>query len=218
MKTIESRIIVLLLCCVVVCTALVGGIAISFSQDVIDTDSEQILTLLCEKYAGELDALMGRIEQSVDTLAFDAQDQLEDAQRLSDPDYLEQYTARIQSTALSAVYSTSGALAVYVRYNPEFAPPTSGLYWGREGEDLELVELEKTDLALYDPSDEEAEWYYLPVGRGEPAWISPYLDSQPNKLIISYVVPVYKDDMLVGIVGMDIDCAALEKLVKEIRI
>lgn len=218
MKTIESKIIALLLCCVIVCTALVGGIAISFSQEVVDTDAQQILTLLCDKYAGELDALMGRIEQSVDTLALDARDRLESTQRLSDPDYLEQYTNQIQDTALAAVYSTSGALSVYVRYNPELAPPTSGLYWGREGEDSELRELEKTDLALYDPSDEEAEWYYIPVGRGEPAWISPYLDSQPNKLIISYVVPVYKDDVLVGIVGMDIDCEVLERLVKEITI
>lgn len=214
----ESKIIALLLCCVIACTALVGGIAISFSQDVVDTESRQILTLICEKYAEELDALMGRIEQSVDALAIYAEDCLESAQQLSDPEYLEQYTSRLQFTALSMMYSTRGALAVYVRYNPKLAPPTSGLYWGRESEDAEPYEPEKTDLSVYDPLDQQAEWYYIPVSRGEPSWISPYVDEYPNKLIISYVVPIYKDGTLVGVVGMDIDCRVLEQLVDEITV
>lgn len=218
MKTFESKIIALILCCVIACTALVGGIAISFSQDVVDTGSRQILTLMCEKYAEELDALMGRIEQSVDALAIYAESRLESAQQLSDPDSLEQYTSRLQSTALSMMNSTSGALAVYVRYDPKLAPPTSGLYWGRENEGAEPYEPEKTDLSVYDPSDKAAAWYYIPVSRGEPAWISPYIDEYPNKLIISYVVPIYKDGTLVGVVGMDIDCRVLERLVDEITV
>lgn len=218
MKTIEARLIILILCCVIACSALVGGIAISFSQSVADSDSQQIMTLMCDKYTEELDSLMICIKQSVDTLALYVESELESIERLGDDEYLEQYTERLQSAALNCVYSTKGALTVYIRFEPELTHPTSGLYWGREVGENELQKLPTTDLSAFDRSDKWVEWYYLPMDQGSPAWIAPYRNQPMNMLVISYIVPVYKDGVPIGIVGMDIDCGELEHLVESIAV
>lgn len=218
MKTIEAKLIILILCCVIACSALVGGIAISFSQSVADSDSQQIMTLMCDKYTEELDALMVCVEQSVDTLALYVESELESVERLSDEEYLELYTEKLQSAALNCVYSTKGALTVYIRFEPELTHPTSGLYWGREGDENELQQLPTTDLSAYDRSDKWVEWYYLPMDQGTPAWIAPYRNQPMNMLVISYIVPVYKNGVPIGIVGMDIDCGELEHLVESIAV
>ncbi|MDE6031380.1 MAG: HAMP domain-containing protein, partial [Oscillospiraceae bacterium] len=55
-------------------------------------------------------------------------------------------------------------------------------------------------------------WYYIPVNNGKPTWLEPYLNENIGVYMISYVVPLYKDGVSLGIVGMDIDFSMIENL------
>jgi len=72
--------------------------------------------------------------------------------------------------------------------------------------DAEFKSLTPTDFSSYDKDDlEHVGWYYIPVNNGKPTWMEPYLNSNINVYMISYVVPIVIDNVKVGIVGMDID-------------
>lgn len=43
------------------------------------------------------------------------------------------------------------------------------------------------------------------MDQGEAAWTQPYYSSYLNRYIISYLRPIYKDGVMVAIVGIDID-------------
>lgn len=72
-----------------------------------------------------------------------------------------------------------------------------------------------TDFSMYDSDDlEHVGWYYIPVQNGAPIWMDPYLNSNINVYMISYVVPIYsKDGTSIGIVGMDIAFTSLTDMV-----
>lgn len=220
MKSIQTKFIALILGCVLLCSTVIGGAGILNAKRVVDAGSAQMLNLMCEKKAGELDALLSRIEQSVKTLSLYALDQLESVNRLkSDPDYVEEYTASLEPVAINAASNTEGALAVYVRYNPSFTPPTSGLFWSKTDKDGSFQRLTPTDFSGYNPSDSEhVGWYYIPVKAGAPIWMSPYLNQNIDVKMISYVIPIYMDNETVGVVGMDIDFGIVESLVDSIRV
>lgn len=207
MKSIQTKFIVLILLCILLCATFIGGVGVINSQRVVDRDSAQIMNLMCSDKANELNALLNRIEQSVETLALYTSEQLENVELLkSDADYMEEYTSKLEAIAVNAASNTEGALAVYVRFNPEFAPPTSGLFWSKTALSGTFQQLTPTDFSNYSPEDvEHVGWYYIPVKNGKATWISPYLNQNINVYMISYVIPIYRNNETVGVVGMDID-------------
>ena len=112
---------------------------------------------------------------------------------------------------------TNGAVTVYLRYNPNYSNPTSGVFAQRQSVDSELQCLTPTDFSMYDESDvEHVGWYYLPVQAKEAIWMSPYMNENINIYMISYVVPLFAEDgTSIGIVVMDIDFSQITDLVDE---
>ena len=152
--------------------------------------------LLCNERAQNIDALLSRIEQSVDTLANYSMEELEDVDRFkTDSSYVDEYTEYIQNVAVNAANNTEGALAVYIRYNPEFSESTSGLFWSKTALDGSFQELTPTDFSSYNPDDiEHVGWYYVPVKSGKATWMAPYMNKNINVQMISYVVPLYANN------------------------
>ena len=220
MKSIQTKFIILILGCVLLCSTVIGGAGILSAKKVVEADSAQILNLLCDQKSSEMDAQLLRIEQSVKTLSVYAQSQLESVNRLkTDPNYVSQYTALLEPVAINAARNTEGALAVYVRYNPTFTPPTSGLFWSKTDRDGSFQRLTPTDFSIYSPTDiERVGWYYTPVKAGKPIWMLPYNNQNLNVRMISYVIPLYMNNETIGVVGMDIDFSVVEKLINNIRI
>lgn len=220
MKSIQTKFIVLILGCIFLASAVVGGAGILNSQQVVDKDSAQIMNLVCSEKTQELNALLSRIQQSVKTLAVYAASQLESVDRLkNDREYTEAYTRKLETVAVNAAGNTEGALAVYVRFNPEFTPPTSGLFWSKTTLDGSFRRLVPTDFSGFSPEDvERVGWYYIPVKNGRATWMTPYLNRNINVQMISFVIPLYMDNQTVGVVGMDIDFSVLTDIVKGIQV
>ena len=168
MKSIQTKFIALILGCVLLSSVVIGGAGILNAQRVVDADSAKIMNILCEQKASELDALLSRIEQSVKTLSLYTLDQLESVERLkTDADYIAAYTRELESVSVNAAGNTEGAMAVYVRFNPEFTPPTSGLLWSKTERSGAFQQLTPTDFSGYSPSDvEHVGWYYIPFFTG----------------------------------------------------
>ena len=137
----------------------------------------------------------------------------------SDPEVVSAYTKRIQNVAVNAANNTEGALAVYIRYNPEFSEPTSGIFWSKTALEGRFQELTPTDFSRYSPDDvEHVGWYYLPVKSGKAIWMSPYVNKNINVEMISYVIPLYADSTTIGVVGMDIDFGIIKDSVRSIHL
>lgn len=217
MKSIQTKFIALILGCVLLCAVVIGGAGVLSAGKVIDTDSAQLMNRICSEKTTELDALLSRIEQSVKTLSVYTTDQLQSVDELkTNHEYMEEYTKKLEGVAINAADNTEGAVAVYVRYNPDFSPPTSGLFWSKSEKNGRFQQLTPTDFSSFSPSDtEHVGWYYLPVKAGKPVWMEPYLNKNINIRMISYVIPIYKDNETIGVVGMDIDFGIIEKLIAD---
>ena len=115
---------------------------------------------------------------------------------------------------------TNGAVTAYLRYNPNYSNPTSGVFAQRQSVDSDLQCLTPTDFSMYDESDvEHVGWYYLPVQAKKAIWMSPYMNENINIYMISYVVPLFAEDgTSIGIVGMDIDFSQITDLVDKTKV
>lgn len=220
MKSIQTKFITLILGCVLICSTVIGGAGIINAERVVDEDAAQLMNYRCSELASEMDALLSRIELSVKTLTVFTNDHLESVDQLkNDEAYMKAFTDQLESVAVNAANNTEGAVAVYVRFNPDFAPPTSGLFWSKTNLNGSFQRLVPTDFSKYSPTDaEHVGWYYIPVKNGKATWLAPYSNENINVQMISYVIPIYKENETVGVVGMDIDFDIIKNMINDVHI
>ena len=175
MKSIKGKIVTLVAICAVVSTLINGTFSYQGAAKIINQDANRIISMECENGGQQIESMLSQVEQSVDTLAELATQSLTDLQAFQTSDtYVEEYTKALESFALESAKNTNGALTYYIRYNPEFTNPTSGIFATRDSADADFEQLTPTDFSMYDPSDlEHVGWYYIPVQNGAATWMDP---------------------------------------------
>ena len=217
MKSVRAKLIASILICSLFTSVLIGVLAISNSARTAGKDAMTKMQLTGQKKAEEINSTIQKIEQSVDTLSEVAMSNFDYDSFRQSKDYADTYTETVQQAVLDFANHTNGAVTVYLRYNPNYSNPTSGIFAQRQSLDSDLQCLTPTDFSMYDESDvEHVGWYYLPVQAKEAIWMSPYMNENVNIYMISYVVPLFAEDgTSIGVVGMDIDFSQITDLVDE---
>ncbi len=220
MKSIKTKIIVTVILCSLVSTFICGAISIVNSVSTSYEDSQQEMQLKCVSQSDELDTMMQNVSQSVEMVYSIAVAKLEHAASFrTSRDYVDTYTKQMLPILMQSAQNTKGALTAYIRYNPEFTEPTSGLFLTRDNSDSEFESVTPTDFSMYDPSDvEHVGWYYIPVQNGKETWMEPYLNSNIGVYMISYVIPIEVDGESIGIIGMDIDFSEFTNTIDSLSI
>lgn len=175
MKTMKAKVIISVILCSLMSALICGSISIVNSGTVSYENSKKEMALSCENHSMKLNDMMVQVEQSVDTLYSVALQNLDDVSKFkSDTAYVNSYTEKMESILLEFANHTQGALTAYIRYNPEFAEPDSGLFLTRDDSNSEFASVTPTDFSMYEPDDlEHVGWYYIPVENKEPTWMYP---------------------------------------------
>lgn len=205
MKSIQTKIIVLIMMVVMLCSIVIGGIGVLHLESLSDQNSAQIMNLSCREEGKKLGQTFHSIEQSVKIIAQNSISK-QGMEKVLKSDTLRGILIEdLRPIVLASAKSTDGAVAVYVHFNPEIAPADSGIFYSKTLVKESFYEQPVTDLSKVRPEEMDTmDWYYKPVEVGEAVWLEPYYNGKIEELVISYVVPIYQDELLIGIAGMDV--------------
>ena len=200
--------------CTILSSAVVGVMSIIYSSAYMGDDLASIMHEECDNTAADINAYLSRVEQSVDTVSDITMNELTDFSSFqTSSEYVTTLTGELEQSLYSAASNTDGAICAYIRYNPDFTEPTSGLFMTRNSTAEEFQSVTPTDFSVYDKTDiSHVGWYYTPVNNGAPTWMVPYYNDNVGIYMISYVVPLFRDGVNVGIVGMDIDFTMVQNI------
>lgn len=212
--TITKKISIMAAACTTIASIAVGTLSILNANSALDSDADRIMETAQSSISSDINSYLSKIEQSVDTLAETAMSDLDDFEAFkTDSAYVDAYTDKLEQLLLSSAGNTDGAICAYIRYNPDFTEPTSGLFMTRNSTDEAFQSVTPTDFSTYDKTDiAHVGWYYTPVNNGGPTWMNPYLNENVGIYMISYVVPLFRDGVNAGIVGMDIDFTTVQDI------
>ena len=220
MKSIQTKLCFLLATLFIISSFVLMITARLKNREIINTDTTEILNNSADFYACQIDDLFDSSEQSVRSLYNFAQKRAEvHGEFLTDEKQRDEFTQDIAELGKSIAENTEGAMAVYLRYNPDDFGPTSGFWYTIDLSDGSWQSSEPTDMSLYDKDDiEHVGWYYIPVEKGEALWMDPYYNRNLGVEMISYIIPYYKDGYTIGIIGMDISMDLLRDAVSSIPV
>ncbi len=218
-KSIQTKIIILILIGILFSSLTIGGLGIHSFKKELDKSVVSTMNLTCQEKAEELNNILGRIEQSTEVMAVLSVNHLESMERLHEDAYRKNYIEHLRNAAYDIAINTDGAIGIYLRLNTDVAGGTEGFYWLIDEESGDLVIEPNTDILRYDKADtEHVGWYYQPVAAGKAIWMDPYENQNIYRTIVSYTMPIFKDNELIGIVGMDVDWSYITDSVDEISI
>ena len=204
-RSIHAKLILLVVLSVLVSALCIGGICLFRMQKLVQHDLEVDMDIFCRDEAANLDYLMGQIEQSVNIIAGSFKDKITSIDYVTDDRLRDECTEEIKRGIQTITEHTDGCIASYMRFNPELSTPTAGVFMQRASK-RNILDLVPTDISAYDSTDvEHVGWYYIPLSEGCATWMEPYKNENIDIYMISYVIPMYQDGELLGVVGMDID-------------
>lgn len=219
MKSIQAKIISLIMMAVILCSVVIGGIGIWHIKNVSQVNSAQIMNLRCREEGKRIEHILHSIEQSVKIIAHNTVQTQKMEKVLGDNSLRVMFIEKLRPILLATANSTDGAVAVYVHFNPEVAPSDSGLFYSKTKFNDNFLVQKVTDLAAVAQGDKEsASWYYEAVEAGKPVWLEPYDNGKVEGEVISYVVPIYQGDLLVGIAGMDVLFSDITREIADINV
>lgn len=219
MKSIQTKILVLIFVVILLCTAVIGGNSVYFVQKSSDQSTAQIMNLICQEEGRKIDHIFHSIEQSVKILASNAVREIDMIEILENEEIRNDYMESLRSIVLAIAESADGAVAAYIHFNPQLTPPDAGLFYAKKDVEGVFQEQEPTDFSkVVDMNAEELEWYTKPSNDGKASWIGPYYNGKSEGLIMTYVTPIYGNHTLLGVAGMDIHMSELIKIVDNIRV
>lgn len=217
--SIRTKLLILIMAALIVLAITLGGTSIFFAGQLTDDYARKYVSLLCDNKADEINAMFSSIEQSVNYMSINACEELSNPMNLTDEIYYESYIDKMRRLLWNTGSYNNDAIAVYLRLNPDICGPTSGIFMTRRQLDSEMEGQTPTDLSAYSPEDvEHVGWYYQPINVKRPVWMTPYYNQNIDVYMISYVVPMYKNDTTIGVLGMDINFNYITERVKHIKV
>lgn len=219
-RSLHFRFLVTIISAILIVAFFAGSFSIYEVDIYIQEETQNLVKVTCENEATKINSIFSNMEKSVRIMENYMLSFLENAEDIKNPVKQKEALLFADEMFVNVAKHTDGAIAYYLRLNPDISSSTSGIFVSKvNGGNDEYIRFVPTDLDLYDKNDtEHVGWYWQPYEAGKPIWMTPYHNRNNNYLSISYVVPLYYDDLFIGVVGMDFDYTVLTKRIREIKI
>lgn len=240
MHSIRTRIIAITVAAILASVLAFAAITYVSAGEESSRSSSEAMNLMARNVQQELDEYLASIRQSVEMVAHFATDHLDPVllvecgvagsaaaagetrskgQTVRMDMYLADHCEQVQEAFSSVANHTSGVVTYYYCIATEVSEKQHGFFWSRVGE-TGFVEQPPLDARDLDPEDiEHTTWYYTPISRGRPSWVGPYKAHYLGEAwTLSYLIPIYKANQFIGVLGMDILFETIQEKVSGVKI
>ena len=213
-KSIRTKTALLTVCAIIVTTVVATLLGVVAIRNIGNTNSNEMLLLLCETGEKELDSYFEGVERSVEMVSAYAEQDLEGM----GSDSLENHLDRVEEIFAKMTTETNGILTYYYRIDPSASDTAKGFWFvNLDGEGFQ--EHEVTDITLYDTKDTSSlVWFTVPKSTGKPVWLPPYITDNLDVRVLSYNVPIYRGSQFIGVIGIEIDYSTMAREVDNITL
>lgn len=217
MKKISSKIIFSIICCSTIMELVIGGISIASSSRAIETESKDKLLYMAKSFSDVIDASMESAQSKTSDLANTFSNTVDLEELKYNSEYRENYQKTLKLLVRSFAESGKDIMGVYVLIDPSLTKESYGAWYADINDSKGFVEQKLTKASDFDENNPAMAWYYNPIKAKKGVWTDPYVNKENKKEMISYTVPVYKNNILLGVVGIDIPLEGFAGKVSSIK-
>ncbi len=204
LTSIQTKFIVLTMIVILLAAGVVGGLGVIYAVRTNNKSVARTINSICREVGARLDSMFLSVEQSVQIVAHNALQQQDIVNSMQDEEVREEYLGRMEYMLLGTADSTRAAVAAYLYFNPEIISADRDIFYSKISHNEELAKQNAGDFSEAVSGRGNLDRYYKTAADGEAIWLAPYYDEKIEEQVISYMMPLYQNEILIGIVGMDI--------------
>ena len=216
MFTIRARTTILNLVAVtvsIVITTVISAVTIATYGH--ESASEE-LSYLCENGKNSIEDYLSSVVQSAKTVSSLLEDELE---AIDDADFNTAFSDHIvlaKEIFAEAANNTHGIYTYYYRMDPAISAQTNELgFWYTNFDGKGFINATVTDLT---DENMKAPWFRVPKETGEAVWLPPYVTDNTTYKVISYNVPIKRNNTFIGVVGIELSYTTLGDPIENISL
>lgn len=140
--------------------------------------------------------------------------------KINDEEYNIRYVSEVGNLTKALLENTPDVDGVWFQIdsNLPFSNQTYSWYKYQDGKIVDLNEqFNEANLSSRKINPEEDPYYFDAVKAGEMIWTGVYKDADTNTEMLTIAEPVYKNHLLIGVVGMDITVEDLKYALKTMQ-
>lgn len=215
-KKVDSKISLAIIVASMLIVLIQGGLILGKVNAVLEHDMEQLVETTAKEKTNLIEQKITRavgISNDISSIVVGVVDP-EELTKKGD-EYEKILDPIIKKIILDNIDQVMGA---YLILDPEESDRTYGVYYEDVDNNGVLVEKEKYDISLFREKSERVQWYYDCVGVKEGVWYEPYFSNHNQVEMISFTKPIYKDEVYVGLLSIDLNFQVIKDFVNEIEL
>ncbi|MBZ9634379.1 methyl-accepting chemotaxis protein [Clostridium sp. FP1] len=211
---ISAKIIIAIVSCSILVSAMVGITSILKSTSIIKQEATDKLSNIASSRGNEYTIQTTKVENTVKELSGLVLGTIE-VSKVKDPKYISSYEKQLGSLMKTLGDSNNGLIGLYMIFNPKFTGSSESYcvnYLYDEGKKQSAVTNDMLKVGRFEEGN--AAIISSKIGM----WLNPYIDKDSKINMVSYTMPVYANNELVGVAGMDISFESLKKMILSTKI
>ena len=133
-------------------------------------------------------------------------------------EYIINYLNYINGYLNNIINDNEGLLGVAVVINPELTKDAHQVIYERNLNTLEISKIDKFTKSQFVEGNSDMTWYYNAIKSRDGIWSDPHTDSSSDSIRISFTKPIYKDDILLGVVALDLFFDDYIKMINDVKV
>ncbi|MDW8802822.1 methyl-accepting chemotaxis protein [Clostridium sp. A1-XYC3] len=216
MKKISSKIITAIIICCTILSSIIGGLAVFKSSSLIQSEVNDKMLSMAQAKSSELDKTIVNVESAAKDLS-SVVATVTDIEKLKTSP--ADYETLMKPLVKNLVSSQQGeVMGLYVILNPEITENVYGAWFVDTSNSHQFIEHKLTDKSEFKADNANLAWYYEPIKQKKGIWSNPYTNVELQMEMISYTTPIFKDNTLIGVAGIDINFQKYREGINNIKI
>jgi len=215
MKKLSTRIVTSIVICSILISSIVGIISIMESSSIIKKEAKGKLLNIASSRANEYSIQTSKAENTVKDLSAIVLGNME-ISKIKDDSYVNNYLKELGNVIKNIADSNKEIAGLYVNFDPKL---TSGstcfdvAYLYDQNKKKGIINTNSYDFEDFKEDNEDLDWYYNPIKAKKGVWSDIYVDSVSKVSMMSYTMPIYYNNKLIGVAGVDISFDTLKSLI-----
>lgn len=216
-KSLKFKIVVSMVILSIITTAVASFVGIWKSSQIIKTNARESFALNVDTVAEKIYTQFYETEKSVQLMSklianASSINSQKDMQKLGSSKATEY--ARVRDFVKITLSNVESATGAYFYFDQKYAEAFDGAWYMKN--DNGSIVMSKEDSLIVD--NEDNAWYFAPIKNKKPVWSEPYVDIDTGIPMITYSMPVYKNDFLLGLSGIDIALGDLTEVLDSVKL
>lgn len=205
---------VVLLVSILITSVVTGSI-----KNIIVDKAKEVSQMAAQNHVVEFDEQFLLVKSKVESIEAIIKGSFDVKQVKEDPAYIVSYRNDMVPVIGEITNSTEGIAGIYVAFNYEFDSKEFHEIWYNKDKKTTKFELQDT-YEMFDAKDfvgkdmdPNYDWYFGAIKAKAGRWVDPHTNPWLIEEAVTYTKPIYKDNQLVAVVGIDMSFSDIRQAI-----